>query len=211
MAHASGRRSSDRTDGEVIDGAVAHSLSGVLAGLFGGAGATLVWELGIRPGRDRRGFARLLIAELLVNRRVVANELAARSTRPTNIPQNPWTLYTSVFQSSTARLAELPLRTSVLVYWCYRYFHRIESFGERFWTLSEKGRIGEPGWDELMRRVDENYEMALKNSLMAIDKTTPVLEHAALPPWSRRRRRLARTTRVQMDEIADFVGLPPLD
>jgi len=62
------------------------NISPWLQGLFGGAGATLLWELGLKPGRERRALARALGAEVGLNLQYIAGARAVLDRQPRSIP-----------------------------------------------------------------------------------------------------------------------------
>src|SRR5262245_50263233 len=101
---------------------IADGLATVIVGLFGGAGATLIWETAVKPSRDRRAFAQLLRTELAINRGIIKNQIAAHSGNPTLPPPKGVRLYTTVFDASASRLSDLPIGVAALTYWAYRYF-----------------------------------------------------------------------------------------
>lgn len=81
------------------------TVSSLLAGLFGGIGATFVWEAFLRPVRERRNIAEVLSAEISLNLQLLAG--AHIHARPDKVPTD-FELSTSIFDSVVARVGELP-------------------------------------------------------------------------------------------------------
>jgi hypothetical protein len=179
----------------------------ILGGLFGGAGATLIWEMAIRPVREGRAFSRLLLTELVINRRIIAERIRILDTNP--LPPKGFRLYTVIFDSSAGRLSELPLGVGALVYWVYRYFERLMYTSDDFWKfLGEHGREVKSGGDakKLADASQVLWDAYLKHSMIAIDKASGVLQCAALPIWSRKRRALKATVDSVMAEMEQFTN-----
>jgi hypothetical protein len=81
--------------------------AGSILGLFGGVGATVVWEGLIKPHLDRRNLSRSLATEILANRTRLVRALATRNSDPRKLPFSLH-LSTIVFESVAERIAELP-------------------------------------------------------------------------------------------------------
>src|SRR5215212_2866543 len=104
-------------------------ISGSLLGLFGGVGATALWEGFVKPSRTRRHVARLLVAEVRVNYRHIEWLLKQRSDKPRFLPLNV-TLCTSIFDSLAEHIGELPeevLQEIVRLYGRFRNINLIAS------------------------------------------------------------------------------------
>jgi hypothetical protein len=89
------------------DTSLVQILAGSLLGLFGGVGATAVWEGIVRPFRDRRNIARSLSAEVRLNRDRVELAVQTRRQSTRDVPLNV-RLSTVVFESLAEKFAELP-------------------------------------------------------------------------------------------------------
>lgn len=63
-------------------------LAGAMLGMFGGVGTTTLWGGWVRPARDRRNLARLLLAKIRMNRREVDWVLASHAANPDFLPLN---------------------------------------------------------------------------------------------------------------------------
>jgi hypothetical protein len=79
----------------------------VVSGLFGGVGAVLIWEIWLKPRRERRILASLILAEVIQNTRYIRGYLKIRETQPNHIPEE-FHIPTLAFDAVIARLGELP-------------------------------------------------------------------------------------------------------
>ena len=184
----------------------------LLVGLFGGAGATLLWETVIKPSRDSRAFARLLLAELTVNRVTIAFEIEAHDKDPGRLPARSAKLYSTIFNASANRLADLPLGVAAPTYWAYRYVYRINDIRTQYWDFTEShSPVSDPERMQVFHAAAQaNYMANLRNSLPYIDRVRTALEYASLPIWSMRRRRLkARVGRLIADMEKVTAGPEP--
>lgn len=184
----------------------------LLAGLFGGAGATVLWETVIKPRRDGRAFARLLLAELAVNRVIVKHQIGSHAANPNIPPAKGVTLYSTIFDSSANRLADLTPGVAALTYWAYRYFDRVNELSSRYWIFVESP--SKPRSPEDIRRfmvaAKKNYLVHLQNCLPHIDKVRAALLYSSLPAWSIARRRLRSPVERYIAEMTkEIVGPVP--
>jgi hypothetical protein len=77
-------------------------------GLFGGAGAILLWEAFLKPARERRSLAHMLAEEIGLNIQHAAAQLSyAKKHNPKGIPAD-FVLSEVVFNAVAARVGELP-------------------------------------------------------------------------------------------------------
>jgi hypothetical protein len=184
----------------------------VALGLFGGAGATLVWELALRPGRTRRSVAKGLIAELAHNRsqlRVLA-ELRAENP-PDSVPRST-DLSAAVYDAAGRDLSELSLRTLTLVHWAYSCMRKLEVRSSNYWNhLESLGPAGATARDlELRAMRIVHFDQSLGHAIDAVENALPALELAALPRWSRRRKAL-RARVAKAERRMQSLQLPDID
>lgn len=180
------------------------------AGLFGGAGATLIWETVIKPRRDSRAFARLLLTELAVNRGIAMLEIAAHEQDPNRLPAKGVRLYATIFESSAIRLADLAPGVAALTYVAYRYVDRVNETNSRYWSFVETvaHRPRTELVDRALTRSKRLHLVYLRNSVIHIDKVRAALVYASLPVWSIRRRRLKSSVERYVGEMAKFIVGP---
>lgn len=96
-----------------------ESAMSIFAGLFGGIGAVLVWELFVRPLVQGRAIAEVLSAEVSFNLEyLTAAGLVAKSN---SIPMD-FSLSTTVFDSVIDHVGDLPPNLVGEVVFLYRYF-----------------------------------------------------------------------------------------
>jgi hypothetical protein len=108
----------------MIDFTLSATAITLLTALFGGAGATLLWEVLLRPKRDRRNVAEVLSAELSHNMQMLA--ATAVNARPDTVPPD-LALSTMVFDAVTEKIGELPSETIGEVVFIYRYFQQLNA------------------------------------------------------------------------------------
>jgi hypothetical protein len=104
-------------------------LTQICLGLFGGAAATLTWELLIKPGRERRSLARAIAGEMELNHRQLAAHIVMLDAMPQNIPGD-FSLSTVVFEAVAPRLGELNAELIfrlVVTYGMFRSLNRLAS------------------------------------------------------------------------------------
>lgn len=185
----------------------------LLIGLFGGAGATLLWETVIKPRRDSRAFAKLLMTELAVNRVIVLDLLESHRGHPDRDPRMGVKLYSTIFSSSASRLADLPPDVAALSYWAYRYFDQLNEMNSHYWSVAERISFSHARGreDPFLAELRSVYVLYLEHCLLHIDKVRTAIEYASLPLWSIRRRRLKPLAQRYRAEIEDVVGGPTLE
>jgi hypothetical protein len=113
------------------------TLAQVALGLFGGAGATLLWELILKPRRERQAVAGALFAELLRIEQYVKAflERSDRSRFPTEFHVS-----TFVFDSLTSRIGELHLSTLAELVGVYAKMHELNRIPAIARTLANEIR-----------------------------------------------------------------------
>jgi hypothetical protein len=187
-------------------------LVNLLAGLFGGAGATLVWELAIKPRRERQAVARLLMAEMMLNRRIVINAQRGREAGTVTMPPSTRLLHATSYAASAQRLAELPIPVAIMVDWTYRYLDKITNTQERYWSVAmQNDSAGKRAqFEPVLGKINDHYWTLLDTSLELMEKALSALEFASLPVWSTRRRKLAPLVKRRVSEMEDYVTLPEL-
>lgn len=131
-------------------GGLLQLLGGSVLGLFGGFGATALWEGLIRPSRVRKNTARLLVAEIRMNAQQVQWMLDQRTADPEFLPLN-LSLATNIFDARTEEVADLPeelLQPLVELY-------------TRFRNLSEIGATLPKMLDEYEETADEDVRKTI--------------------------------------------------
>jgi hypothetical protein len=178
----------------------------IVGGLFGGAGATIIWELAIKPPREERAFARMLLTELLINKRIITGRISVADSRPW--PPRGFRLYSHIFSSSAGKLSDLSTRTGALVYMSYRYFDKLTDLADQYWRYLDDGADFKEGTGkQLSESMISSWNMYLKHSIYAIDKCTVALEYSALPVWSKRRREMKNEFTAHASDIESFLEL----
>jgi len=105
-------------------------LAGSVLGLFGGVGATALWEGLVKPYRECRNIARSLATEIRLNRDKVNREIKARGEDPRHVPLN-LRLFTGLFDSVAERIAELPEELLPDIITLYSRFVSMNALRER--------------------------------------------------------------------------------
>lgn len=111
--------------------------STILLGLFGGAGATLLWELWLKPRRERKQVARALSAEVSLNlRHLVAMSSVGMQTNRA-IPAD-FELSTLMFEAIADRVGELPLPVLSRLIPLYNRFRYLNRAATEYGALIDK-------------------------------------------------------------------------
>lgn len=180
----------------------------LLGGLFGGAGATILWELWLKPARERRAITRLLLLEIQMNRRIIELIHVDLSVHPT--PLRGFYLHTKIFDSSAARLADISGTSAALTYWTHRYFERLMWTAQRHWNFLDRhqGNLDSPNAKRFIEASRHTWATYLSGSLVVADKARTALEASLLPPWSSRRRELRAAAAFNASDVATAFDLP---
>ena len=127
-------------------GGLLQLLAGAMLGLFGGVGTTALWEGWVRPARDRRNLARLLVAEIRMNRREVEWMIARRGEEPDFLPVN-LSLATAVFDARSQDVGALPEELLPEVAELYARFHNLNEVAATLPVLLERYEQAPDGSD----------------------------------------------------------------
>jgi len=138
-------------------------LGGSILGLFGGVGATVVWEGLVRPARNRKHLARLLVAEIRMNLRQVEWMIESRKANPEFLPLN-LSLGTSIFDSFSAQVGDLPEELLLELIELYTRFRNLTQVGATLPTLLEEYELSPEASDRktilesrIISRIDGLY------------------------------------------------------
>jgi hypothetical protein len=162
-------------------------LETVALGLFGGAGATLLWEALLQPTLARRALAEVLAAEVSVNLQLLgaAASLASSKKLPPDFSSS-----TQVFESLVARVGELPPRLVAEIVFLYRYFFELNEHPKAYVECVRELRGYEPGSPnykacerELLSQVAV-FNQYVTKATARIALIQPLLLKAAFPWWS---------------------------
>lgn len=160
-------------------------LTSVLAGLFGGVGATLLWEVVIKPMRERRSIAEVLAAEISINLQFLGADKVLLSAKKVNDIK----LSTSVYTAVLPRLGDLPPNLVGEIVFLYKYFEEINEHPKIYAQLVEELRTS-PGHKEAIEgeiaaciNVHNSY---VPKAIHRINLNQKALLTAAFPWWSTR-------------------------
>lgn len=161
----------------------------LLTALFGGAGATLVWELVLKPMRERRAIAEVLSAEVSINLQLLA---AAKSfANPKKIPSD-FTLSTTVFESITEKIGGLPPQLVPEVVFLYGYFRELTEQPKAYVDYVKEIRgydSGSQNYQNVEREIlalVAVFNQYVQKAITRINLVQPLLLKAAFPWWSPR-------------------------
>ena len=163
----------------------------IALGLFGGAGATLLWEALLRPTLAQRALAEVLAAEVSINLQLLG--AAASLANPKKIPPD-FSMSTKVFESIVGRIGELSPRLVAEVVFLYRYFFELNEHPKAYVNCIKELRGYEPGSQnysacerEALGQISVFNQYVIK-ATTRIDLVQPLLLKAAYPWWSFPRR-----------------------
>jgi hypothetical protein len=177
-------------------------------GLFGWAGATLLWEAVLKPARERRSLSHVLADEVAVNLQIAAMQQEYVQRNPKGIPAD-FAFVTVGFSALAGRLSELPTKLVGDVIVFYAALTEANKIPDRFGALvDERKGLGPPGPGSRGRLRHDQLEAELDRVLVifngAINATVdranallPRLRRASVPRWRvdylfRRKRMLTR-------------------
>ena len=121
-----------------------------LIGFFGGAGAVLIWELILKPRRERRNVARVIAAEVLVNLQFMYGRRVRQRSAPTHVPASS-SLSLVAFQSVGDRIGELPADEIRAVVELYAHFDMLNRLVRHHSASVEKRDAYPPDSDDWHR------------------------------------------------------------
>ena len=176
----------------------------ILTGLFGGAGATLLWELVLKPMRERRGIAEVLSAEVSMNLQLLG--AASTLANPRKIPPD-FRLSTAVFESITDKVGELPPQLVAEVVFLYHYFTELNEQPKAYVDCVKEIRGYDSGSQncqsaerEILAQVAV-FNQYVQKAITRINLVQPLLLKAAFPWWSPRRWRRRPAVLLKMEEL----------
>jgi len=181
----------------------------VITALFGGAGATLVWELLLKPMRDRRSLAEVLSAEVSINMQLLG--AAKVMATPRKVPPD-FRLSTHVYNSVLPRLGEPPSALVGEVVFLYRYFEEMNEHPKLYTQLLDTFRATDPRSPHrkvIDREIQATIHVFNSYTVKAINRVNivqPMLLSAAFPTWSPRKWRRNKPTTLSLDALAAQVA-----
>ena len=183
-------------------------MTAILLGLFGGAGATLLWELVLKPMRERRNVAEVLSAEVSLNLELLA--AAELHARPDNVPSD-FELSTMVFDAMAERIGELPSQTVREVIFLYRYFKQLNELPKIYVNSVDNFRAvsadspHRKAIESEIRGCAQVFNSHVAKAIHRVNLTQPMLLAAAFPWWSPRKYRNAPSRELGLREMAERV------
>lgn len=180
-----------------------------ILGVLGGATATLLWEVVLRPIFARRAIAEVLAAEISINLQLLA---AAESlANPKKIPPD-LSLSTKVFESITDQVGNLTPRLVAEVVFLYRYFFDLNEHPKAYTACIIELRGYEPGSSnysacekELLTQV-KVFNHSVVKAINRVNLTQPLLLKAAFPWWSIRRWRRPTEAQINITELQEQIA-----
>lgn len=180
------------------------SLEVLVTALFGGAGATLLWELVLKPMRERRAVAEVLAAEVSLNLQLLA--AAGSLANPRKIPPD-FKLATRVFESIADKLGELPPQVVAEVVFLYHYFNELNEQPRAYVDCVKEIRgyeLDSANYRATEREIFANvavFNQYVQKATVRINLTQPLLLRAAFPWWSPRRWRRRQPELLKVEEL----------
>ncbi|MBK8058531.1 MAG: hypothetical protein IPK33_11910 [Gemmatimonadetes bacterium] len=181
-------------------------LASLLAGLFGGAGATLLWELVLRPKREQRSIAEILAAEVSLNLQILAGMIVRADAK--RIPGD-FHLSTYVFDAAIDRIGELPTDDVGDVVLFYNQLHDLNRKAALFWRSVDDLRAL-PADSPHRAIVTAELDSTIATFYGSINRTVtranilqPRLLRAARPWWSLRRPTIGTTELLKVEEMQE--------
>jgi hypothetical protein len=156
-------------------------LAGAMLGLFGGVGTTAFWEGWMRPARDRRNLARLLVAEVRLNRREVEHMMASRRASPEFVPLN-LSLSTATFDARSEAVGGLPEELLPDVVELYARFQNLNEVGATLPPLL--ARVEEAAGSDREAELAAQLRGRLDALNGGLERCSAAIE-AVLPPLTR--------------------------
>jgi hypothetical protein len=180
----------------------------ILLGLFGGAGATLLWEVLLKPLRERRSVAEVLAAEISLNLQLLgAVKLYAR---PDKVPPDS-ELSTMAFDAIAEKVGELPPQTVAEVIFVYRYFKQLSSlpkYYSQFITDLRSTPSDAPHRatiEQEIRGCVAVFNSHVEKAIVRINITQPLLLKVAFPWWSPRKFQREPSRDLDLRELAERI------
>ncbi len=200
-----------------MTGAVVEILVTLLTALFGGAGAVLLWEGVLKPRREVKKVARVLAAELTLNKLLLIAHRGARKADPHGLPAD-FRLTRTGFDAIGDRIAELPvdlLIPTLLIYQRVDALNRVESaYGtqHKLWEATASGTAEHREAALKLESILSVFDRGLAVAIEEANKLQPLLCEAGA--IGRRPKGATKFSLVDFEEeAAEFVrqrkGLPP--
>lgn len=179
-------------------------IASIIAGLFGGIGAVLAWELFVRPMVQGRAIAEVLSAEVSFNLEYLS--AASLVARANSIPMD-FAVSTIVFESVTDRIGDLPPNLVGEVVFLYRYFTELNKLPAGYGETLREFRGYEPGSPNHQAAQRELaaliavFNQNVQKAIARIELVQPLLLAAASPWWSIRGRRRRKPIMLDVDAL----------
>jgi hypothetical protein len=191
-------------------------MSPVLQGLFGGAGATLLWEGVLKPARERRSLAQVLAEEISLNLQIAAAMRIYLTRDARHVPRD-FGFVTGTFTAVANRVGELPTRLVGPVILFYAglaqanvlppmYLEIMRRWQDAQDNKKAKGHLL-PGIEAERDRCLILFDGAIDKAIERANELLPYLQRAAVPRWRLdylvRKKRMLTTSEVQeqVDEV----------
>jgi hypothetical protein len=179
-----------------------------MLGLFGGVGATFLWELLLKPMREARSVAEVLSAEVSLNIQMLgAAKLHATATK---VPPD-FELSTMVFDAIAAQIGGLRSQTVSEVIFLYRYFKQLNELPKTYIEFVNDLRAAGPtsphrdAIERELRTAVEVFNSYVEKAIVRANITQPMLLSAAFPWWSLRTYRRPKSQELELGELAERV------
>jgi hypothetical protein len=179
-------------------------LASLIAGIFGGSGAVLLWELVIRSRVQGRAIAEVVSAEVSLNLEYLT--VASMLAKSNKIPAD-FALATSVFGSLTDRIGDLPSDLVGEVVFLYRYFEDLNRMPSSFGESLREFRSYQPGTENHIACQRELaggvavFNQTVVKAIARIQLVQPLLLDAASPWWSFRGRKRRKPIQLDVDAL----------
>jgi hypothetical protein len=183
-----------------------------IQGLFGGGAVTLLWELGLKPAREKRALAIGLGAEVSCNLHTVALAKSALRNQPNTIPRD-FCVATLTFTAVAPVIGLLGASLVSQLTALYIRFTALNALRERWGTVMDEYRSlsGEQVGPRTRceRELEEMrgvYRVALSETLDLANASLPGLRKAARR-WFMRWRRGRLTPMADIDKAVDDMAV----
>lgn len=181
------------------------SFEAIFSGLFGGAGVLLLWEVVLKPMRQGRALAEVISAEVSINLELLT-AAQSLSKKLTGVPAD-LRVSTTVFESVTAQIGDLPPNLVGEVVFLYRYFIDLNAQPQAWVDGVKELRGYQPGspnyqaTERELRRLVAIFRQCLSKAIARTELVQPLLLKAASPWWSIRGRRRSRPVSLNVEDL----------
>ncbi len=180
-------------------------------GLFGGAGATVIWEIFLKPLRESRSVAEVLSAEVSINLQLLG---AAQVKASADKVPPEFELSTMVFDAVATQIGLLRPQVVNETIVLYRYFKQLNALPgtyARFVDDHRNARLTDSPYTllietELTTTVDV-FNSYVVSAIQRANITQPLLLKSAFPWWSVRKYRRKRSKMADLGEIAERMAV----